>query len=204
MLYIYGCLIVILLISYFVNNNKAKHVTHEIKHRAKHGIYQTNNQHLETFTSNLSNPSNPSNPSIDVLAPRPKRTSNKLGVYFNKKDLKRFHRKYGEQAKTYKFKYGQVTITSSKYVEEIPQISWNGYFINNLLVYPKYRGNGYGQRLLKYIINHTRDRGALHLISQVDKTNISAIRTHESAGFGRHDDGYTSDGREVIIFIYNL
>lgn len=197
MVYLYCCLMIYLVILYFFIENKA---TDDIKHSPNKFLEESNASNI----LNASNTSNTSNSSYKTIATLSKKTSNKLGKYFNKKDLKRFNKKYGEHAKTYTFKYGQITITPSKYVEEIPQISWNGYFINNLLVYPKYRGNGYGQRLLKYIIKHTRDSGALHLISQVDKTNISAIRTHESAGFGRHEDGYTTDGREVIIFIYNL
>ena len=75
-----------------------------------------------------------------------------LNKFFSKNDLKLF-RKYEKYSKIIKIPQGQVTICPSKLIEEIPQITWNGYFINNLVVYPEFREKGYGKILLKKIIN---------------------------------------------------
>ena len=127
-----------------------------------------------------------------------------LANFFNKKDLIKFNRKYGNKSTILKSKFGQVTLTPSKYIEELPQISWNGYFVNNLVVYPKYRNRGYGSKLLEDAIDFGYSKGALHLISQVDVSNEAAISIHKSVGFGSLQYGFTSKGKEIEILIYNL
>jgi len=127
-----------------------------------------------------------------------------LANFFNKKDLIKFNRKYGNKSTIFKSKYGQVTLTPSKYIEELPQISWNGYFVNNLVVYPKYRNRGYGTKLLEDTIDFGYSKGSLHLISQVDVSNDAAISIHKSVGFGSLQHGFTNEGKEIEILIYNL
>ena len=55
---------------------------------------------------------------------------------------------------------------NSKIIEEIPQITWDGYFLNNMVVYPEFRGQGYGKEILKKMIVKGKKEGKLHLITQ--------------------------------------
>ena len=63
--------------------------------------------------------------------------------------------KYSNKIKTY---YGECKYTPSNYIVEIPQITWNGYFINDLLIYKKYRNKGFGTKILKQIIDLSKTR----------------------------------------------
>ena len=74
-----------------------------------------------------------------------------LDQHFSKSELELF-KKYKKFSNTIHTDYGQVTICPSKHIDELPQITWNGYFINNLLIYPKFRGQGNGIKLIKQII----------------------------------------------------
>ena len=103
-----------------------------------------------------------------------------------------------------KYKYGQVTLTPSKYIEELPQISWDGYYVNNLVVYPRFRKQGYGIKLLEHAIDFAYSKNALHLISQVEVSNEASVAAHKSVGFGSLQHGFTKHGNEIQILIYNL
>ena len=91
-----------------------------------------------------------------------------------------------------------------KFIEELPQISWNGYYVNNLVVYPKYRKQGYGIKLLENAIDFGHSKNALHLISQVEMSNKASVSAHISAGFGSLQQGFNNKGTELQIFIYKL
>jgi len=95
---------------------------------------------------------------------------------FDGKKIAEFDEKYGKYIKTIVYKdpddniiKGVVNITPSKYIKEIPQITLNGYFINNFCVDPNYRNNGIGKKLIKYIISRAKKEDKLHLMLQVEK-----------------------------------
>ena len=131
-----------------------------------------------------------------------KESNNKdLNKFFEKNDLKLF-RKYEKYSKIIKIPQGQVTICPSKLIEEIPQITWNGYFINNLVVYPEFRKKGYGKILLKKIINKAKKEEQLHLISQVNEKNIPAMNLHYEMGFKSYFRGLDKNNNIVRILVY--
>lgn len=124
-----------------------------------------------------------------------------LDLYFSKDDLQTFA-KYKDYSKIVQFPQGEITYCDSKVIEEIPQITWNGYFINNLLVYPEHRGKGYGKQILQKIIEKGRKEGKLHLISQVKGDNVIARRLHENQGFKTYFRGLNEKNEEVIVYVY--
>ena len=85
---------------------------------------------------------------------------------------------------------------------EIPHPSLDGYFINNLVVYPKYRGRNKGKMLIKHIIDLAKTQGKLHIISQVKSENIPAVKLHDSMGFHRYMEGENQNKEKVIVFFY--
>lgn len=128
---------------------------------------------------------------------------NNLENYFPKDEINLF-KKYNKFSKIIKNREGQITITPSNLIEELPQISWNGYFINNLIVFPEYRNKGFGSKLLKNVIELSRKKGKLHLISQVKEKNIAAVRVHEKNKFQKYFIGTNNKNETVIIFVLYL
>ena len=124
-----------------------------------------------------------------------------LNKYFTKQELKEFE-KYKSYSNTYKTNYGEITYTDSKIIEEIPHPSLNGYFINNLVVYPQYRGKKKGEKLIKWVIDKAKKEGKLHLISQVKFENDPAVKLHDKLGFNRYEIGLNKTQEKVIIYIY--
>lgn len=116
-------------------------------------------------------------------------------INFNK------YRKYSTKLIT---KYGSCNYTPSKLIEEIPQISWNGYFINDLIINDKYRNKGHGTHLIKKLIKISKDEGITHLISQVKSNNKAAIKLHEKLGFFIYDKGLNKNKEIVLIYVYYL
>ena len=128
---------------------------------------------------------------------------NNLENYFPKDEINLF-KKYNKFSKIIKNREGQITITPSNLIEELPQISWNGYFINNLIVFPEYRNKGFGSKLLKNVIELSRKKGKLHLISQVKEKNIAAVKVHEKNNFKKYFIGINNKNEKVIIFVLYL
>ena len=124
-----------------------------------------------------------------------------LDLFFSKDELQAFA-KYKKFSKILKIPQGQITYCDSKIIEEIPQITWNGYFLNNLVVYPNFRRKGYGKLLLKEIIKKGKKEGNLHLISQVKGKNIAAKNLHEKMGFRIYFRGLNEKNEEVIVYVY--
>lgn len=67
--------------------------------------------------------------------------------------------------------YGQVILNRGKYT------------IVNLGIIEKYRGNGYGEELLKYLIKLCIDRNIYDIYIRVDKSNIPALNLYTKVGF---------------------
>lgn len=123
--------------------------------------------------------------------------------YFSIEDHKNFE-KYNKYSKKIKTKYGSCNYTPSNIINEIPQISWNGYFLNNLEIKKEYRNQGYGTQLMNKVINFSKKQGKLHLISQVVSSNKPAIKLHDKVGFTIHSKGINKNGELVFIYIYYL
>ena len=124
-----------------------------------------------------------------------------LDLYFSKDELQSFA-KYKDYSKIVQIPQGQITYCDSKIIEEIPQITWNGYFINNMVVYPEFRNKGYGKEILQKIIQKGRKEGKLHLISQVKGQNNIARKLHDKMGFKTYFRGLNEKDEEVIVYVY--
>jgi len=122
---------------------------------------------------------------------------------FDKENIRNFD-KYRKFSNKLKSKYGTCNYTPSHIVDEIPQISWNGYFINDLFIKKEYRRKGYGTILMKKLISISRDEGKLHLISQVVAKNKASVRLHENIGFAVHSRGLNKNNELVFIYVYYL
>lgn len=126
-----------------------------------------------------------------------------LNNYFDKKYLDDF-KKYEQYSQTIKIPQGSVTICPSKYINGIPQITWDGYFINNLIIYPKFRKKGYGTKLLTTIKNRAKSEGKLHLISQVKTNNKAAINLHNKNDFFVYFRGLNQDNEDISVMTYYI
>ena len=122
---------------------------------------------------------------------------------FDKENIRNFD-KYRKFSNKLKSKYGTCNYTPSHIVDEIPQISWNGYFINDLFIKKEYRRKGNGTILMKKLISISRDEGKLHLISQVVAKNKASVRLHENIGFSVHSRGLNKNNELVFIYVYYL
>ena len=112
--------------------------------------------------------------------------------------------KYKKYSKLLKNKYGSCNYTDSYIIEELPQVSWNGYFINNLFIKKEYRRRGYGTILMRKLIQISQKEGKLHLISQVVAKNKGAVRLHDNLGFVVHSKGLNKNNEVVLIYVYYL
>ena len=122
---------------------------------------------------------------------------------FSEEDNKNFD-KYRKFSKKIITKYGSCSYTPSYLINEIPQISWNGYFINDLFIKENFRRKGYATNLLQKIINLSKKEGKLHLISQVVEKNIGANKLHEKLGFTIYSKGLNKNNEVVLIYVYYL
>ena len=129
--------------------------------------------------------------------------SNLLEKCFDKNTIENF-KKYYNITDVLQTSNGIVFTTPSKYIDGLPQISWNGIFLNNLCVDPKMRKNGLGTKLVSTIINKAKKSGKDHIILQVKKNNIPAIKIYEKLGFTNYFEGINENGEETIIYVYYL
>ena len=134
---------------------------------------------------------------------QPKNNYINLNNYFERKYLNDF-KNYEKYSQTIKIPQGQVTICPSKYIDIIPQITWDGYFINNLVIYPEFRKKGYATKLLKKIKNKAKTEGKLHLISQVKTNNIAAINLHMKNDFFVYFRGLNRDNEDISVMTYYI
>jgi ribosomal protein S18 acetylase RimI-like enzyme len=103
---------------------------------------------------------------------------------FSKNEINSFNEYYKFSKIIYgKNKKSVCYLTPTNVLNEIPIISWNGYYINNFCVDMAYRRQGYGTELLNNIINITKNEQKDHLILQVDNKNNSAKQLYYNMGF---------------------
>ena len=124
--------------------------------------------------------------------------------FYSSEENNRNFDKYRQYSNKLKSKYGSCNYTPSHIVEEIPQISWNGYFINDLYIKKEHRKKGYGTQLMRKLINISREEGKLHLISQVTAKNVASVKLHENLGFAVHSKGLNKNNEVVLIYVYYL
>jgi len=103
---------------------------------------------------------------------------------FSNKELDSFKDYYIYSKIIYgKNKQSLCYLTPTNVLNDIPIVSWNGYYINNFCVETKYRGNGYGTELLDKIIKIATKEKKDHLILQVDDNNEDAKQLYYNFGF---------------------
>lgn len=111
---------------------------------------------------------------------------------FSKKAINTMDYKYSK-----KVKFGEAVcyLTPTQYTNNIPVISWNGYYLNNLCVKPNYRRKGHSKRLLEKILNDAKNEGRDHIILMVNRDNNGARVLYENMGFRE----YQSDSKHIIM-----
>ena len=87
-------------------------------------------------------------------------------------------------------------LTPTNELNEIPILSWNGYYINNFCVDKNYRRKGHGIGLLKKIVNLAINEQKDHLILQVDDKNNGAKQLYYKMGFINYFKG--NDKNDII------
>lgn len=100
---------------------------------------------------------------------------------------------------------GEVWITPTHRIKDLPQITLNGFYINNLCVLEKYRKQGIARELMNYVIKKCRDDGTLHLMLQVElnaEATLSVdehylVKFYKSLGFSI----YEHDSNIVLMFM---
>lgn len=91
-------------------------------------------------------------------------------------------------------------LTPTNVLNEIPILSWNGYYINNFCVDKEYRRKGYGSALLNKIINISKNEQKDHLILQVDNNNKSAKQLYYKLGFIDYFKG-VDNNKNIKLFL---
>ena len=103
-----------------------------------------------------------------------------------------------------KHKRSVCYLTPTNVLNEIPIISWNGYYINNFCVNMSYRRKGYGTKLLNKIINITKREEKDHLILQVDNKNKSAKELYYKIGFIDYYKGLDKNNNIKLFLVKYL
>lgn len=164
---------------------------------------------IEIKESNLNNHDNRKKKIKNKKPIKSNNLDNILLKCFDGKKIFQFDKKYGKYKKTIVYKdsadniiKGVVNITPTKYISELPQITLNGYFINNLCVDPDHRRKGIAEKLMKYIISRAKKEDKLHLMLQVEKGGKSQsyydflVNFYLGLGFLQYDK---YDGTEILI-----
>lgn len=100
---------------------------------------------------------------------------------------------------------GEVWITPSHIVENLPQITLNGYFLNNLCVKKEYRRQGIARSLLNKVINKAKKENKLHIILHVNSgKNPHLVDFYESVGFSTYLTNIDKDGYENKLMFNKL
>jgi ribosomal protein S18 acetylase RimI-like enzyme len=124
---------------------------------------------------------------------------------FSNKDIDTFKQNYTHSKIIYgENKKGICYITPTKVLNDIPIISWNGYYINNFCVEKKYRRKGYGKKLISKIISMSKKSGIDHLILQVDDNNKIARKFYEKYGFFDYFKGVDKNNSVKIFMVKYL
>ena len=122
---------------------------------------------------------------------------------FSKNEINSFNDYYKFSKIIYgKHKKSVCYLTPTNLLNEIPIISWNGYYINNFCVGLDNRRNGYGTELLNKIINISKNEQKDHLILQVD--NNPAKKLYYKTGFIDHLKGVAKNNNIQLFLVKYL
>lgn len=111
---------------------------------------------------------------------------------------KLYYRRDGEIA-------GEVWITPSHILENLPQITLNGYFLNNLCVKKKYRRQGIARSLMEKVIQKAKKENKLHIILHVNSgKNPHLVDFYKSVGFSTYLTNIDKDGSEGKLMFNSL
>lgn len=83
-------------------------------------------------------------------------------------------------------------------------IIFNEAHVTNIAIHPDYRGQKYGERMVRCLMRFARDDGAVKMTLEVRASNISAQSLYRKLGFearGRRK-GYYSDNHEDAIIMW--
>jgi ribosomal protein S18 acetylase RimI-like enzyme len=124
---------------------------------------------------------------------------------FSEKEIRTFNQYYRYSKIIYgKNKRSVCYLTPTNVLNEIPIISWNGYYINNFCVDKNYRKNGYGTNLLNKIVQTSTNEGKDHLILQVNDDNKNAKHLYYKMGFVDHFKGLDDENILKLFLVKYL
>ena len=90
---------------------------------------------------------------------------------------------------------GEVWITPSHIMKHLPQITLNGYFLNNLCVKKEHRRKGIARKLLKRVIKKAQDENKLHILLHVESSkNPHLVKFYSELGFQTYITNVNNDG----------
>ena len=126
-----------------------------------------------------------------------------LNKCFRPAELNTF-KKYYNKTDIINIDNGIVFLTPNNIINELPQLTWNGVFLNNLCIDPTKRNQGIGTKLLEQVIKKIKLDGKDHIILQVNNNNKNAIKLYNKHGFIKYTEGLDSDGEKVSFYILYL
>ena len=97
---------------------------------------------------------------------------------------------------------GEIWLTPSTKLKDIPQITNNGYYISNLCVDPQYRKKGIATKLMKHIILLAKHENKLHLILQ--STEPYLVDFYISLGFHNYISYYNANAKLIHIMLLGI
>jgi ribosomal protein S18 acetylase RimI-like enzyme len=131
--------------------------------------------------------------------------SDLVKMCFSEKEIHTFNQYYRYSKIIYgENKRSVCYLTPTNVLNEIPIISWNGYYINNFCVDKNYRKQGYGHDLLKKIIQISTNEEKDHLILQVNDNNTNAKELYYKVGFVDHFRGLDDENIPKLFLVKYL
>ncbi len=80
-------------------------------------------------------------------------------------------------------------------------------YITNVAVFPEYRKNGFGEALIKMLVETVKNENADFITLEVRKSNASAIKLYEKCGFcavGERKNFYEKPCEDAILMTKNF
>jgi ribosomal protein S18 acetylase RimI-like enzyme len=128
-----------------------------------------------------------------------------VNTCFSNKEIDSFKDYYTYSKIIYgKKKQSLCYLTPTNVLNDIPILSWNGYYINNFCVDKKNRRKGYGTDLLTKIIKISQNEQKDHLILQVEDNNESAKQLYYKLGFGDYFKGVDEENNIKLFLVKYL
>ena len=100
---------------------------------------------------------------------------------------------------------GEVWITPSHIIKHLPQITLNGYFLNNLCVKKEHRRKGIARKLLKRVIKKAQDENKLHILLHVESSkNPHLVKFYSELGFQTYITNVNNNGNTYKLMFLPL